>query len=87
MSTIRRVRNIPANTPIWMPSEEQQAHIKTVYQDTGKVKIIPRINDEGTVLTTDIEFKDNATKAEYLADPVIQATIAARDAYYAQFNQ
>jgi hypothetical protein len=66
--------NVRLNTDVawWSPTAEQKAYVKTNYDDTGKRVEISATGHGGLTKTKIVEFTDEATKAAWDADSMIQ---------------
>ena len=88
MTTLTRTYVRP-NTTVAFPqitnSVAVRAHITSVYRTASPKLLSTSIttSQDQLTLTAVSTFKDDAAKAEYLADPVLAADIAARNTYCA----
>jgi hypothetical protein len=67
----------------WVTPDAVTQHIKTTYIDTGKMTETNENSEDFKIKTTTQTFRDEAAKAEWFNDPVLQANAQNRIAFHA----
>jgi hypothetical protein len=65
---------------VYQPSAAYNEYLQTTYIDTGKITV--EHSRELDVVTTYVNFRSDADKAEFMADATINAEKELRSAFY-----
>ena len=86
MATITYVhqgQKTPEQGGFWVTPDAVVQHVKTTYLDTGKMTEVTENSEDFRTKTVIQTFRDDAAKAEFLADPILLQNAENRKAFNA----
>ena len=89
MATITYVhqgQKTPDQGGFWVSPDAIDQHVKATYIDTGKMTEVTENSNDFKTKTVTQTFRDDAAKAEFLADPVLLQNAENRKAFNAAQN-